>query len=316
MERSIDVFCHCLPPAFCEAANRLLKKPLLMFERAQRMPVMVDTDARLQMMDEFPGYCQILSLASPTVEAIADPDQAPELARIGNDALCKMSAGDNDRFPGWIASLPMNNPEAACLEIDRAVKQLGAVGVQVYTNVKGDPLDQPRYLQVVEHAAEIGCPLWLHPMRPMTVADYAGEDVSKFDLWWALGWPYESSLAMARLVFSGLFDRWPDLTVITHHCGGMIPMMEGRIESGVQLLGTRNPPQYSEAVKTDLKEPPIDAFRKFHADTASFGSKAAIECAVSFFDFRRILFATDSPFDPEQGPAIFVPRCKPSSRWN
>ena len=68
------------------------------------------------------------------------------------------------------------------------------------------------------------------------------------------------------------------------------------------MLGTRNPPQYSEAVETDLKEPPIDAFRRFHADTASFGSKAAIECAVSFFDFRRILFATDSPFDPEQGP--------------
>ena len=76
---SIDVFCHCLPPAFCDAANRLLKRPMLMFERAQKMPVMVDTEARLRMMDEFPGYCQILSLASPTVEAIASPEEAPEL---------------------------------------------------------------------------------------------------------------------------------------------------------------------------------------------------------------------------------------------
>jgi aminocarboxymuconate-semialdehyde decarboxylase len=302
MDRSIDVFCHCLPPAFSNAANSLLKKPLLMFERAQRMPVMVDTGARLRMMDEFPGYSQVLSLASPTIEAIAVPEQAPELARIGNDALCEMASGHRDRFPGWIASLPMNNPDAAITEMDRTVKQLGAAGVQIYTNVKGSPLDEPRYLQIIEYAAKIGCPIWLHPIRAMSSADYSVEDVSRFDLWWALGWPYETSLAMARLVFSGLFDRWPDLTVLTHHCGGMIPMMEGRIESGLQLLGTRNPPQHADAVRTELMEPPVDAFRRFHADTASFGSKAAIECALAFFGIDRILFATDSPFDPDAGP--------------
>ena len=301
-QRSLDVFCHCLPPEFCDAANRLLKKPLLMFQRAQKMPVMVNTEARLRMMDEFPGYCQILSLASPTVEAIAEPEQSPELARIGNDALCEMAAGHPDRFPGWIASLPINNSEAALAEIDRCVKTLGAVGVQFYTNVNGDPLDQDRYLQVIEHAAALGCPIWLHPIRLMSTADYATETHSKFDLWWALGWPYETSVAMGRLVFAGLFDRYPDATVITHHCGGMIPMMEGRIASGLQLLGTRNPPQLADAVATDLKESPIDAFRRFHADTASFGSAAAIDCAKSFFGSERLLFATDSPFDPEQGP--------------
>lgn len=301
-ERSIDVFCHCLPPAFCDAANRLLSQPLLMFERAQRMPVMVDTEARLRMMDQFPGYCQILSLASPTLEAIAAPDRSPELARIGNDALCEMAALDPDRFPGWIASLPINNPEAAMAEAERSVKQHGAVGVQFYTNVKGHPLDEPRFLEVIEHAAALECPIWLHPIRPMTTPDYPSEDVSKFDLWWAFGWPHETSAAMARLVFSGLFDRWPNLVVITHHCGGMVPMMEGRIASGLELLGTRNPPHLSDAVLTNLKERPIDAFHRFHADTASFGSRAAIECGLSFFGLDRILFATDSPFDPEQGP--------------
>ena len=134
------------------------------------------------------------------------------------------------------------------------------------------------------------------------MADYAKEEVSKFDLWWAFGWPHETSVAMARLVFSGLFDRWPDLVVITHHCGGTIPMMEGRSESGLQLLGTRNPPHLAEAAKTDLKERPIDAFRRFHADTASFGSRAAIECGMAFFGVDKMLFATDSPFDPQQGP--------------
>ena len=79
-------------------------------------------------------------------------------------------------------------------------------------------------------------------------------------------------------------------------------MMEGRIESGLQLLGTRNPPQLAESVDTDLQERPIDAFRRFYADTASFGSRAAIECGISFFGLEKMLFATDSPFDPEQGP--------------
>ena len=213
-----------------------------------------------------------------------------------------MAAGHPDRFPGWVASLPINNPEAAVVEIDRVVHELGAVGVQFYTNVKGHPLDEAQYLQVMEHAASIGCPIWLHPIRLMAAADYPSESVSKFDTWWALGWPYETSVAMTRIVFSGLFDRWPDLKLITHHCGGMIPMMEGRIESGLQLLGTRNPPHLADAVKTNLKERPIDAFRRFHADTATFGSRAAIECGISFFGIDKMLFATDSPFDPERGP--------------
>ena len=299
---NIDVFCHFLPPDFCDAANRLLNKPLLMFERAQKMPVMVDVEARLRMMDEFPGYCQILSLASPTIESIAPPERSPALARVGNDALCKMVGDHPSRFPGWIASLPMSNPDVACEEADRAIESLGASGIQLYTNVAGHPLDEPRLLRVVEHVANLGCPIWLHPIRPMTFADYASEEYSKFDLWWAFGWPYETSVAMARLVFAGVFDRFPDLTIITHHCGGMIPMVDGRIESGLELLGTRNPPDLAEAVATDLQQRPIDAFRRFHADTASFGSRAAIECALKCFGSDKLLFATDSPFDPEQGP--------------
>jgi predicted TIM-barrel fold metal-dependent hydrolase len=136
----------------------------------------------------------------------------------------------------------------------------------------------------------------------MDYPDYRHEPFSKFDLWWAFGWPYETSVAMGRLVFSGLFDDLPAARIITHHAGGFVPMMEGRIESGLTLLGTRCPPGLEHAVATRLCAPPIDHFRRFYADTATFGSRAAIECGKSFFGANRLVFATDMPFDPEQGP--------------
>ena len=96
---SIDVFCHCLPPRFCAAANRLLDKRLLMFERAQAIAAMVDLEARLRVMDQFPGYCQVLSLASPTLEAITTPEKSPELAQVGNDCWPNGLTGSRRGLP-------------------------------------------------------------------------------------------------------------------------------------------------------------------------------------------------------------------------
>jgi aminocarboxymuconate-semialdehyde decarboxylase len=303
-DECIDIFCHCLPLAFCAAVEELRREVPFMFRNAATIPVMTDVEARLRVMDQFPGYQQVLSLASPTIEALAGPEQSPALTRAGNDALAAMVRGHPERFPGFIASLPMNNMDAALQEARRAVADLGAVGVQVYTNVNGRPLDEPEFLPLFGLMAELRRPIWLHPIRPMTFADYANEKVSKYDLWWAFGWPYESSVAMARLVFAGVFDRWPNLAIITHHMGGIVPLMEGRLGPGMHLLGQRNPPEHASAVKTDLKEPLVQAMKRFYADTASFGVRAPIECGLAFFGLDRMLFATDMPFDPEQGPGF------------
>ncbi len=273
-----------------------------MFQRAQANRVMTDLEARFRVMDGFPGYAQVPSLASPTPEQIASPEQSPDLARIANDAMAAMVAAHPQRFPSFVGTLPLNNPDFALREAERAVRELGAAGVQILTSVQGQPLDRPEFLAVFELMATLNRPVWLHPTRPMTTADYATESVSKFDLWWALGWPHETSVAMGRLVFSGVFDRHPTLVVITHHAGGTVPMMAGRLGSGLELLGTRTPPEHSQAIQTSLREPPLAAFKRFHADTATFGSSAAIECGAAFFGWDRMLFATDMPFDPEQGP--------------
>lgn len=297
----LDVFCHCLPAAFCRAVERLSERPLAMYRRACAIRVMVDLDARRRLMDQFPGYQQILSLVSPTVEAHAGPDQAWELARVGNDAMAEMVTREPERFPAFIASLPMNHPDGAIAEAERALRQLGAAGFQIYTNVAGVPLDAQPILGIVEHLASLGRPIWLHPIRPMTMSDYATEAISRLDLWWAFGWPYETSVAMMRLVCAGLFDRWPNLSIITHHAGGLTPIMEGRIEFGLDYHAHRNPP---EALKITTREPPIAGLRRFYADTASFGSRIPLEAARLFFGVDKMLFASDMPFDPEEGPGF------------
>lgn len=294
--RYLDIFNHCLPSAYVEACRSYMKQSLVMFERATRIPGMCDLEERIRIMNAFPGYQQILSLASPSPEAIAAPHESPELARVGNDSLAEWCQLHPEQFPGFIANLPLNNPEASIEEAKRAILELGALGVQVYTHVNGQPLDRPEYLQILEYLAELDRPVWLHPLRPSSHADYPDETISKYDLWWAFGWPHETSVCAGRLVFSGIFDRCPNLKIITHHAGGTIPMMEGRLTGGLESLGSRYAPHQAEAAQTDLKEKPIDAFRRFYTDTATFGSRIGIDAGLAFFGEDKMFFASDFPF--------------------
>jgi aminocarboxymuconate-semialdehyde decarboxylase len=239
---------------------------------------------------------QILTLANPPVEVIADARTSPELIRLANDEMAEMVARHPDRFPSFVASLPMNNPDAAVAEIDRALDQLGATGVQIYTNVAGRPLDLPEYRPIFARMAE--------PARPAGFADYQGEARSKYDIWWAFGWPYETSAAMARLVFSGLFDRHPGLKIITHHMGAMIPFCAGRVGGGLEQLGSRTDDPDDMAALGRLSKRPIEYFKMFYGDTALFGAWHAMESGLAFFGADHILFGTDMPFDPEQGPGF------------
>jgi predicted TIM-barrel fold metal-dependent hydrolase len=155
--------------------------------------------------------------------------------------------------------------------------------------------------------AELDRPIWIHPARGADFPDYKGEPKSHFEIWFIFGWPYETSVAMAHLVFSGLFDRHPNIKIITHHMGGMIPYFEGRVGPGWDLLGTRTSDEDYTLLLKKLKKRPLDYFRLFYADTALFGAKEATICGLKFFGAERTLFASDCPFDPERGSAYI--RC-------
>lgn len=276
-----------------------------MQKRVRGIKALYDLDERFRLMEPHDDYVQVLSLPGPPIEAFGSPEDTPEVARIGNEGMAELVERHSDRFVGFIAGLPMNNPEAAVREAEHAITQLGATGVQIYTNVNGAPLDQDVYLPLFELMAQQDLPIWVHPSRAPDMADYTTEDRSKYDIWWTFGWPYETSAFMARMVFWGLFDRLPNIKLITHHMGGMVPYFEGRVGYGLDSLGRRTDEEEDRLARERLQGRPYDHFRRFYADTALFGALPATECGLAFFGTERVLFASDFPFDP-QGGALFI----------
>ncbi len=295
----IDIFNHILPPALLDELEGLLPAPVL--ERFKTIPTLHDIDARLRLLDEFGDYQQVLSLSQPPLDEIAGPDRTPALARAANDGMAAICRRHPDRFPAFIASLPMNNPDAAVAEAERAVTELDARGVQVFTNVRGTPLSAPEFYPVFETLAGHDLPVWVHPIRGPNHPDYVTEDASENEIWFTFGWPYETSACMARLIFSGLFDKLPDLKVITHHMGGMIPFFSEKIRLGFDQLFDGDLEHNPLATRAGLKKQPIEYYRMLYADTALNGSASATRCGLDFFGGDHALFATDAPFDPEGG---------------
>ena len=298
----IDIFNHIFPKVFYDRMMEIAPNIADLGKRVRGVPVLFDLDARFRTMDQFDEYAQVICMPGPPLEVMAGPDVTPELAKAANDGLAEYVAKYPDRFPAFIASMPMNDPDAAAAEIDRAIKDLKAVGVQFFTNVNEKPLDLPEFRPLFEKMSEYDLPIWIHPIRGANFPDYLTEKKSKYEIWWTLGWPYETSAMMARLVFAGYFDDFPSLKIITHHMGGMIPYFEGRVGPGWDQLGSRTSDEDLSLVLKKLKKHHLEYFKMFYADTALFGSVAGTICGLEFFGADNVLFASDSPFDPEKGP--------------
>jgi uncharacterized protein len=298
----VDAFNHFSPRKFHE---RVLNSGIPdIGKRMANVPALSDLELRLKIVDSFPDYCQVLSLPMPPLEAVAKGESAKalELARIGNDGMAELCAKHPDQFPAFIASTPLTAPDAGVAETERAIKQLGAIGTQIFTNVDGRPLDRPEFEPFWAAMNRIGKPVWIHPARGADHPDYLAETKSLYEIWWAFGWSYETAAAMARLVFSKTLDKYPQLKILVHHFGGIVPMLEGRIGPGWDQLGVRTSDEDYGALRKSLKKRPLDYFKQdFIADTAVFGSKPATIIGLEFFPIDKVVFASDCPFDPEKG---------------
>ncbi len=298
----IDISAHILPKRYFDAMIAIAPSGFYMQKRVSGVPVLIDLDARFQVMDRFDGYAQVLSLALPPIEAVAPPGKSAELARIANTELAALVAKHPDRFVTAVAGLPLNDIQGTLRELEHAVRHLGLRGVQLFTHVNGKPLDAPELLPIFEAVAELDVPIWLHPARGALPPDYPNETKSRYEIWHVFGWPFDTTIAMTRMIFGGLLDRFPNLKVITHHLGGTVPFLESRIKGAYDQFGARTADEDYGALLRTLKRHPREYYRMFYADTALYGSPPALECGLAFFGSEHVLFGSDMPFDTEGGP--------------
>jgi uncharacterized protein len=295
----LDIYTHILPDAFFREMSRASPKLENIGARLRGVKKLFDLEARFAEMDALGDYRQVISLPNPPLEEIAGGETAQHLSHVANDAMAELVAQHPTRFPAFVAAMSLDDVDAALKEAERAIAKLGARGIQIFTNIAGLPLDEERFKPVFAMMAAHDLPIWLHPARTAAMPDYASESKSRFEMWWCFGWPYETSVAMARLVFSGVFDRHPGLKIVTHHLGGgMIPFFDGRIGAGMEVLGSRTSDEEYSNVLSSLKRPHLDYFREFYADTALFGAGNGLTCGLDFFGADRVVFSTDAPLGP------------------
>ena len=300
----IDVFAHLLTPRYLRERNTRAGGSFgtQYAKYWSANPGLTDLDIRFRTMDAYPDVRQILTIAGPNIESITSPQDAVECARIANDEMAALVAKHPDRFVTACACLPMSDVDATLAEIDRAIGELGFRGVEIFTDIKGKPLDAPEFLPIFEKMQAYDLPILLHPRRTNSTPDYPTEDRSRFLVYTNFGWPFESSAAMARLAFGGVLERCPTLTIITHHAGGLIPFFHKRIELSWDF--NRERMGYQDDGQT-LSRSPIDYYRRFYCDTAIQGNTPALMCAYEFFGADHMVFATDTPYDNELGIRLY-----------
>jgi aminocarboxymuconate-semialdehyde decarboxylase len=289
----IDAHSHVAPAELIEAVAKVRPGPEV--EDLRSRPYLYDWDARIRYMDEHGVDVQVLVPARPPMWLGMEPDQVHELARLANDAIAAAVARHPDRFVG-VAVLPMVD-ETMLAELERARTELGLRGVQIYSNVDGEPIDAEPMWSLYEVAAAHDLPIWIHPQHGPT-HEWMNRDLVNRLFYW----PFETSAAMARLVFGGVLERFPTLKIVTHHLGGMVPFYAARIASFsrmVEQFVVTGLTTSSAAFAGDVE----GRFRRFYADTAVSGSRIALRCGVDFFGADHVLFGTDFPFEGERVPA-------------
>lgn len=292
----IDIFPHILPVKYKEAFHKINGSETFA-KMHDIIPTLSDLNYRFRIMDQHDGLVQVLTLSSPPAEKFVGTKKALDLSKLANDEMAELVTKYPDRFVAAVASLPMNDMDASLKEVDRAIKDLHCKGVQIFTPTNDKPLDSPEFLPLYEKMCQYDLPIWIHPQREPDYPDYRSEKVSKYAIHAMLGWVYETSSAMVRLVLSGILEKYPKLKFITHHGGAMIPFLHKRAISFIEFSATR----FKAPILENITRPPVDSFKRFYADTAIYGNTAGLMCSYDFFGAQHLVFGTDMPYDSQFG---------------
>jgi predicted TIM-barrel fold metal-dependent hydrolase len=241
-------------------------------------PQYLSVEAKLASMDKSGIGMTLLSNNDPGPEWFGD--DGPAVAQVIHDSLAGVIAQHPTRFRG-LCTLPLQNEAAASLELDRCVKKLGFVGILLYTNLADVWCDEPPFRWLYARAEELGVPILLHPARPMTT-----EQVKGYELTSTLGNMFENTIALARIIASGLLDKHPRLKLVCPHLGGTLPFICGRMDHQLHVL--KRGPQ-------NLERKPSEYLRSIYMDIVS-PLPEAMRFALDFSSADRLLFSSDHPW--------------------
>lgn len=286
MTSIVDGFSHIMPRPVFEQLGEAHPTATL---AAHDEPHFYDIDHRLEDMDAFDIDRQVLTLASPPSWLGIDPSAALPIVKAANDEIARIADAHPDRFIP-VGTLPfLSGPYLD--EFDRCLEELGMVGIQIFSNIDGTPLDDPAFRPFFRKVANASVPLWMHPqLSPYRITG----DSMFFDK--VFGWLFDTTIALSRLVFSGIMDDHPDLTLISHHAGAMIPHFADRIDTFYEAREF-----YPHGNWPDLDEPVSQYFARFYGDTVLNGSVSALQCATDFFGADHLVFGSDYPYGPDAG---------------
>jgi aminocarboxymuconate-semialdehyde decarboxylase len=233
---------------------------------------------RIKAMEKYEIDLQVLTLTTPSVEREA-PTRGIRLAQLANDGFGEIVEKQPDRFAA-LAALPLQDPEAAAIELERAVRERGLSGAALMSNANNHPLDSERLMPIYEKAAKLDVPLFIHPTSPLNrtaMGDYRLVPI--------LGFGVDTALAVLRLVFGGVMKRVPSLKLVASHLGGVFPYLRGRIEIGFNA--------YSEC-KTNISEPPSNYLKKVWMDSICYDQDVLMS-SYAYSGADKILLGTDFP---------------------
>ena len=269
MARRLDLHTHYYPPEFFDRIREIPsefafgKSPtgqtIIKYRGARFFgitPPMTDPKQRLEDMDRVGIDVEVLSLSTPNV-FFAGESQQLEVARLVNDAYAELIAKHPSRFKGF-ASIPMDDPEGALIELHRAIDELKLNGVILLSNIRGRPLTAPQYRSFFEEANRMKLCILLHPMIPVNV-----EPFQEFVLGPIVGFPFDTTLAVARMCYSGMLRELPDIRWIIGHLGGAVPYLMERMDNGWR--------DFAEC-REHIDELPSTYLKRLCYDTVSFSS--------------------------------------------
>ena len=237
-----------------------------------------DLDFRTSVLDEAGVDMQVITFTAPGT-SIEEPDRAAELSRVINDALAAEVKARSDRFTS-LATLPMNAPEAAAREAERALGPLALPGVMLFSNASGVPLYDERFAPVYERLDEAGAVVYIHPTYPVGV-----EVMEEYMLMPMVGFLTDTTLAAAGLVYSGVVERYPGITWVLAHLGGAVPYLAERFDRGFEAY-----PECRERCTV----PPSEQLKGFYYDTVNFDLNC-LQLAIDFAGVDHIVAGSDYP---------------------